>query len=278
VLLFVSLLALLHLASFLFLLHDRNMRAYASRTLTDTFGHRIHYYQLEAAHALWQIVFIHGTPASAAVFGEQFKHPFPQANLVALDRPGFGLSTPGRPKPNLDDQANALEALLSKTAPRNIILVGHSYGAPIALLAALKFTNQVAGVVLVGGSVDPAQERTYVIQRIADWPVFSWVVPRPLRQCNRELLTLRKDLEVLQPRLKALGVPVVMVHGGRDRQVPIENVNYLKRQLANAGKGNLFSQIVKPGFNHFIPWEHPETVSAALSLLTNRITTGSQTP
>ena len=69
-----------------------------------------------------------------------------------------------------------------------------------------------------------------------------------------------------------------MVHGGKDRQVPIENVDYLCSQLSNAGKGSLFSQIINPEFNHFIPWEHPETVAAALSMLTNRIGGAPQTP
>src|SRR5207244_6887578 len=127
-------------------------------------------------------------------------------NLPALDRPGFGASGPDRRRPSLEDQANAIGALLTNEPTRKAILVGHSYGAPIALLAALKFTNEVAGVVLIGGSVDPAQERTYAIQKFADWPVVSWLVPRSLRQCNRELLTLCGELVRLPPRLSAPGV------------------------------------------------------------------------
>jgi pimeloyl-ACP methyl ester carboxylesterase len=269
---------LLHLVGLLFSLHDRNMRSHVSRMVIDSFDHRLHYYELQQPSADWEIIFIHGTPASAAVFGEQFKHPFPHANLVALDRPGFGSSGPAKRKPSLDDQANALEALLSRAEHGRTILVGHSYGAPVALLAALRFTNQIAGVLLIGGSIDPAQERIYMIQRIADWSLVSWLLPRPLRQCNRELLTLRKDLELLRPRLKSLEVPVVMLHGGKDHQVPVANVEYLRGQLAAAGKTNLFSQIVIPQFNHFIPWEHPEAVEAALSMLTRSLKTSSQIP
>jgi len=262
---------LLHIASFLFALHDRNMRLFASRTVTDAFGHRLHYFELRQPDAEWQIIFIHGTPASAAIFGEQFKQPFPHADLVSLDRPGFGSSGPPPRRPNLEDQANAVGAVLPRAGRRRTILVGHSYGAPVALLAALKFTNEVAGVVLIGGSIDPAQEKTYFIQRIADWPFVSWVLPRPLRQCNRELLTLRKDLELAEPRLRSLSVPVIMLHGGRDHQVPVTNVDYLRDQLAVAGKSNLFSAMVHPRFNHFIPWEQPEAVNAALDMLTNRL-------
>ena len=144
------------------------------------------------------------------------------------------------------------------------------------MLAALKFTNEVAGVVLIGGSVDPAQEKIYAIQRFADWPVVSWFVPRSLRQCNRELLTLRGDLVRLKPRLPRLAVPVVMLHGGRDRQVPVANVDYLRGELAAAGKTNLFDQLVFPDYNHFIPWEHPDAVEAAIRIVTDRVSRAAQ--
>src|ERR1043166_6771076 len=144
---------MLHVASFLFSLHDRSMKPFASRVVTDSFGHTLRCYELKQPDAEWDILFIHGTPATVAVFGEQFRHPFSRANLVALDRPGFGASGPDRRRPSLEDQATAIGALLPNKSTRRTILVGHSYGAPVALLAALKFTNEVAAVVLIGGGV-----------------------------------------------------------------------------------------------------------------------------
>jgi len=267
---------LLHVASFLFSLHDRSMRPFASRVVTDSFGHTLRCYELKQPDAEWNIIFIHGTPATAAVFGEQFRHPFPRANLAALDRPGFGASHPDRRRPSLEDQVNTIGALLTNEPTRRTILVGHSYGAPVALLAALKFTNEVAGVVLIGGSVDPAQERNYTIQRFADWPLVSWLVPLSLRQCNRELLTLRGDLVRLQPELSAIAVPVVMLQGGKDRQVPVANVDYLRTQFAGVGKTNLFDQLVFPDYNHFIPREHPDAVEAAIRMVTDRLSRTAQ--
>jgi len=267
---------LLHIASFLFSLHDRSMKPFASRFVTGSFGHTLRYYELNQPDAEWDIVFIHGTPATAAIFGEQFRHPFPRANLAALDRPGFGASGPGRRRPSLEDQANAIGALLPNEPTRRTILVGHSYGAPVALLAALKFTNEVAGAVLIGGSIDPAQERTYAIQRFADWPLVSWLVPRSLRQCNRELLTLRADLVRLQPELSALAVPVVMLHGGKDYQVPVANVDYLRTQIVATGKTNLFNQLVFPDYTHFIPWEQPDAVEAAIRKVTGHLSRTAQ--
>ncbi len=186
-----------------------------------------------------------------------------------------------RPAPIATGQASKTRrtpfgALFETEPKRKTLLVGHSYGAPVALLAALKFTNQVAGVVLIGGSIDPAQERIYAIQRFADWPLVSWLVPRSLRQCNRELLTLRDDLVCLQPQLSKIAVPVVMLQGGKDRQVPVSNVDYLRAQLAAAGKTNLFGQLVFPDYNHFIPWEHPDAVEAAIRMVTGRLSRTAQ--
>jgi pimeloyl-ACP methyl ester carboxylesterase len=267
----VFLLVLLHGLAALFSLHDRNMRPYASHVLTDSSGHTIHYYELRQTNAEWNIVFIHGTPATAAVFGEQFRNPFPHANLFALDRPGFGGSRPSARKPSLDDQADAVGALLAQLPKARTIVVGHSYGGPVAVEAGLKFPNQIAGLLLIGGSVDPAQEHIYAVQRIADWPIVSWLGPHLLRQCNRELLTLRGDLLQLQPELPRLSIPVVMLHGTKDRQVPVANVDYLRGQLAMAGKSNLFDALVITNYNHFIPWEHPDAVEQALERLTNHI-------
>jgi pimeloyl-ACP methyl ester carboxylesterase len=271
-------LALLWIASFLFSLRDRDMREFAPGFAADSSGRAVRYYEAGPPDAEWNIVFIHGTPATAAIWGEQFRRPFPRARLLALDRPGFGGSGPGRRVPSLDDNADAVGAVLSRLPARKTILVGHSYGAPVALLAALKLPNQVAGVVLIGGSVDPAQERVYAIQRLADWPLVSWLEPGLLRQCNRELLSLRQDLVRLRPRLASLAAPVVMLHGGKDAQVPPANMDYLRDRLASAGKSNLFERLFFPEYNHFIPWEHPEAVTDAIQTLADRLKSNNKRP
>ena len=251
------------------------MKAFQPYVVTNTLGIILRTYALTQPDADWDIIFIHGTPASGAIFGEQFLHPFPKANLVTFDRPGFGKSKPDVRKPGLAFHAEAVGTLLHTN--RRTILVGHPYGAPVAIAAALQFTNQVAGLVLVGGSVDRAQETIYRAQRWADWPAISWLFPRALRQCNRELLTLRDDLRRLQPELARLNVPVVMVHGAKDRQVPVANVEFLRGKFALAGKSNLFEALVYPEANHFIPWKRPEALEAGLQALTNRIAHSAKT-
>jgi len=60
-----------------------------------------------------------------------------------------------------------------------------------------------------------------------------------------------------------------MLHGVKDPLVPIANVDYLRAQLTAAGKSNLFDTLVYPDYNHFIPWEHPDAVKAAIRKITS---------
>jgi pimeloyl-ACP methyl ester carboxylesterase len=267
----VSLVGLLHAAGLIFAGHNRRMTTASSHEVAGPNGRTLHYFRRLTDQAEWNVVFIHGTPATGAIFGEQFERPFPQANLYALDRPGFGGSAGMGLPPSLEAQADAVGSLLAQAGKERVILVGHSYGAPVALTAALRFTNAIAGVILIGGCLDPAEERPYLAQHVADWPVLSWLEPAWLRQCNRELLTLKQDLVALRPSLSALGVPVLMVHGLRDQQVPPTNVDFLRQCLESAGKSTLLETLILPEADHFIPWEHPEAVETALRRMTERI-------
>ena len=72
--------------------------------------------------------------------------------VIAFDRPGFGYSD--RPRTTVwtpAAQAAAIMAALAKLGVERPILVGHSWGALVALAAALDHAAEVAGLVLVSG-------------------------------------------------------------------------------------------------------------------------------
>jgi pimeloyl-ACP methyl ester carboxylesterase len=213
------------------------------------------------------LVFVHGTPGGAGVWAAQFQSPYPDAHLFALDRPGFGWSGPSSRKPHLQMQVDALSALVRSVTTNRVLLIGHSYGSPIVLLTALEHPEKISGVLLIGGDVDPAEEHPLWIQYVFNWRCTSWVLPHALRQCNRELLSVKADLAAMQPMLTSLRVPVVMLHGDHDPLVPVQNVDWLKNQFALAGKSKLFASIVLPGVNHFIPWGHPDEVAKAIGMV-----------
>lgn len=234
-------------------------------------GIRLRLYTHTPPQAGFDVVFLHGTPGDAAVFSRQFAEPPAGANLLAYDRPGFGASTGGSERPSLTQQVAVLAALLPAQPPRPVILVGHSYGAPVALQAAIQHPERVAGVLLVGGAVDPALEEVYFLQTVGETFPFVRFLPPMIRLANRELLTLRADLEQLEKLLPRLERPVGMLHGDRDREVPAANVAYLDRTLARLGKSRYFEKRLLPGVNHYIPWTVPRELDRAVLGLRDRL-------
>lgn len=270
--LFVCLVTTLHAFPGLFAKFDDPGRLGVPVHTTSTNGYTLRWAEKPAlTNNNLDLVFIHGSPGGAGVWASQFKAPFPSANLFAYDRPGFGKSKPARAQPHLPEQVDALMTLLACVTTNRVLLVGHSYGSPIALLAALEHPDKIGGVLLIGGDVDPAQEKPWLVQYVFGWRATSWLLPHALRQCNREMLTVRGDLNKMQKLLPNLSVPVVMLHGDRDPLVPVKNVAWLEQQLATLGKTNLFAKMILPGVNHFIPWEHPDEVEHGIRQLNQMI-------
>ena len=258
-----------HAFADMFSKYDNPARLGAEVHVVATNGFTIRWAEKPAATngARLNLVFIHGSPGGAGVWASQFEPPFPDANLFAYDRPGFGGSKPSPARPHLQMQVEGLMTMLSVATTNRVLLVGHSYGGPIALLAALEHPDRIGGVLLIGGDVDPALEKPWLVSYLFGWRLTSWLLPHSLRQCNREMLTVGADLIKMQTLLPKLSVPVVMLHGDQDPQVPVANVAWLEQQLAAAGKTNLFAKIILPGVNHFIPWEHPAEVERGIRLL-----------
>lgn len=207
------------------------------------------------------VIFVHGTPGKADNWAYDILYPRPGYRVVAVDRPGFGESTPAEGLTTLEGQAAALRPLLEGFAGRGPILVGHSLGAPIVARAAVDFPELVGGIVLVAGSLSPSVEVVYTIQYVGNLPGIRLLLPRSLRNSNHELIPLRESLERLAPRLWDITCPVGIVHGTADMLVPFENVAYME-SLFNSGV--IRSKIVLEGENHFLPWTAHEKIWEAV--------------
>ena len=85
------------------------------------------------------VLFIHGSPGNWGGKAHFLNDPEMQKKygLYAIDRMGYGMSEGGRSFGALSDQAlPILEIIRLHKNNRKVILVGHSYGAPVALKAA----------------------------------------------------------------------------------------------------------------------------------------------
>jgi pimeloyl-ACP methyl ester carboxylesterase len=210
-----------------------------------------------------RVIFVHGTPGSADGWARILAGPPPGAEFVAVDRPGFGATAPPDAVTSLRAQARAIAPLLVERGGGWPILVGHSLGGPIVAQVALDNPGRVGGLLVLAGSFDPALERVYGVQPMGEWPGVRSLLPRALRNANRELMALKPELEALAPRLPMLRCRVAVIHGTEDAQVPYANVAFLRPRLPNA---RLTVRTLK-GANHFLPWEHQPLVEETVAEL-----------
>jgi pimeloyl-ACP methyl ester carboxylesterase len=207
------------------------------------------------------VLFIHGTPGEATGWADYLLQVPAGYRYIAVDRPGFGGSGPADGLPSLKAQATAIATLLPPHGTPRPVLVGHSLGAPIAAEIAADYPGRVGALVLVAGSLDPAQEKVHWAQPLGEWPLVRSLLPAALRNANRELMALKPQLQALAPRLGSLACEVVVVHGTADPLVPYANTAYMKEQMSRAR----LDLMKLNGRDHFLPWNSMAAVKAAIA-------------
>lgn len=211
-----------------------------------------------------RVIFVHGTPGKASDFAAFIRQPIEGFEMVTIDRPGFGGTTPSDAMPSLADQAAAIEPLLVERDGRWPILVGHSLGGPIVCRAAADYADRVGGLVVAAGSLDPDLEIVYFIQHVGDFGPIGNLLPRVLRNSNRELIPLEDELRALQPLLAKIRAPTIIVHGDKDSLVPVANVDFM---LDNIPKDIIVETVMLKGADHFLPWRHEDALRDAVRKL-----------
>lgn len=207
------------------------------------------------------VVYVHGTPGSAQAWANYVERPVDHTYSIALDRPGFGQSAPTRAFISLREQAAAVLAVMPKD-DQPVVLVGHSLGGPVVAQVAAEHSSRVKALVLVAASLDPAQEKIHPLQPLGTmWP-FRLLLSDQLRNSNDELLNLKAELLQLEPRLKNISAPTMIIHGTRDDLVPFENLAYIQAQLTQA---RCVKTIVLENKNHFLPWNSEPAVREAIA-------------
>ena len=207
-----------------------------------------------------RLILIHGTPGSALGWADYLLDPPPGCEVIAFDRPGFGQSAPRHAVTGLHAQAAAVAALLPSDG-RPVVLLGHSLGGAVAARVAAEHPRRVAALILLAASLDPALEAVHPLQRIGDWAPLRGLLPRAIRNSNRELLALKAELEALAPLLPRICAAVSIVHGTHDTLVPAANVAYMQAALRGACRQRT---LLIEGADHFLPWSAAGTVREAI--------------
>lgn len=219
-------------------------------------GRKLSYLQGAAApEGAPRVLLVHGAPADSSSWNRVLRDKagaLDGLDVLAVDRLGYGNSEPGT-EPSLQEHAASLAPLL---APGSV-LVGHSYGGPVALRAAAEYPDRVGGVVLVAGACDANMNDAQWARRAAD--AASFAIPETWAVANRELLALTDENDQMRELLARVTCPVVIIHGEWDPVCPHDGtVDYLSESLTNAADVRVVS-LARAGHNLHL--SHPAVIA-----------------
>lgn len=217
--------------------------------------------------------------------------------VLAFDRPGHGRST--RPRDRLwtpRAQADLLHEALRRLEVHNPVLLGHSYGATVALAYALRYP--VKRLVLVSGYYYPSARldasllvppaipllgdlMRYTVSPLigrALWPLWlrlmfgpravprrfrafpTWLALQPsqLRAVGEDAALLLPAVHAMAPGYPELRVPVSIVAGAEDRYVSPRQAARLHDDIPGS------ELLLVPGAGHMAHYAAPERIIGAV--------------
>ncbi|MES1160775.1 MAG: alpha/beta hydrolase [Bacteroidota bacterium] len=211
------------------------------------------------------VLFIHGAPSSLSYWKGYLSDTslLHRASLYAVDRPGYGYSGLGDPLPDIATQASILKLVLDSLhkAHHPIVVVGVSFGAPIASRLAMDYPELVDGLVLVAPPLGPGLERIFWFTYLVENPLIHWLVPPMLKSANREKVHHYEELTKMLPLWPLIHVPVIYLQGMEDGLVSTSNAGFAKAHLINAS--SLDIRMI-PGRGHLIAFNERERIAGAI--------------
>lgn len=215
----------------------------------------------EIDSSLPSIIFIHGAPGSAGNYFRYLKDVAlgAKANLITVDRLGYGYSEFGNAETSIETQAKSIFAVAEAHKLTTIILVGWSYGVPIAAKMAYLYP-EVKHSVLVAGAVSPEHEKYFGIAKIARWKLTKWMVPKPLKIADDEKMTHEHELKKMLDDWQKITSPITYYHGTKDKIVPYENMYFIEKKVPKT----VLNAVSLEGMNHFILFKKYDLVKKEL--------------
>ncbi len=233
-----------------------------------TFGYlegpsrKIRYVQLGEDPQKPLLVFVHGSPSSSAFWFHLLQDSTlrAEANLLAVDRPGYGGSGLGRPMISVAEQAENIAAIIKgrQMSPEQpVILHGSSYGGTVSARIAMDFPDLIEGLLLQSASTAPREEYTYWVTHPTSHWSLKWLLPSAINTANSEKLSHQEQLEKMAGKWANIKAKTVILHGTADWLIYPPNAYYSCDQLVNA------REVV----HHMLPGKEHDLILTAPKLL-----------
>ena len=217
-----------------------------------------------------KLVFLHGAGNSGLSFYYQLRH---FRNSKAIELPGHPR---GKACTSIDGYLEWARGFIAARRYKDVVLCGHSMGGAIALLYALRYPEELKGIILIGTGARLRVHPDY-LQRAqepgegnTDWldgqkEYFKGVDADIYQVLVRRATEVGPEVELndlqacdqfdVMDRVQEIQLPTQVVCGSEDIMTPVKYSDYLAYQIKHA------REEVIPGGSHFVQLQKYQDVN-----------------
>ena len=205
------------------------------------------------------IIFVHGAPGSWNAYKTYLADIDlrEQAQLISVDRPGYGDSDYGHAITDIKGHAESIKAVIDKHPSYQVILIGHSYGGPIIGMVATMYPELINGMLMVAPVIDPESEPVKWYADICHLGLMRFVLPDYINVATTEKMSHKSALRDIKDNWQRLAVPVIHYHGVTDILAPYEGNTQFSKQHIDP---QFLTLITEQNDGHFILWNKQGTI------------------
>ncbi|MEE3250494.1 MAG: alpha/beta hydrolase [Chloroflexota bacterium] len=211
-----------------------------------------------------KLVFLHGAGSSSLAYYYQLRH---FRNSKAIDLPGHST---GKACNDIESYLEWVRGFISARRYKDVVLCGHSMGGAISLLYALRYPEELKGLILIGTGARLRVHQDYLNlcrepgPDNSNWLAghmkhFNSVAPdmHPVLSQRAEEVGPEVELNDLlacdkfdvMDQLGKIDLPTQVLCGSDDVMTPVKYSDYLTEHMQNARKA------VISGGSHFVQME-----------------------
>lgn len=210
------------------------------------------------------MLFLHGAPGTWSDFEAYLKDSTLLKNykMISIDRLGYGGSSYGTPETSIKVQSLFIDKVIEdqKNESSHIVLVGHSYGGPIAAYTAT-VNKKISALIMLAPVNDPASEEVFWFSKVLAWTPIYYLMPGFIKSATAEKIDHPSQLSLMMDRWGLINVPTYHLHSSIDWIAPgNENMKFSTEHIDST----YLTMYDREDKDHFIPWNDFEFVKEIL--------------
>ena len=217
-----------------------------------------------------KLVFLHGAGSSSLSYYYQLRH---FRNSKAIDLPGHSTGTPCH---NIDSYLEWVRGFITARRYKDVVLCGHGMGGPITLLYALRYPEELKGIILMGTGARPYVNPDKMERcrqpgpENSEWLAgymesFAGVAPDMHSVLSQRAVELGPEVQLndllacdgfdVMDQLGEIDLPTQVLCGSEDMVTPVKYADYLTEHMQNV------RETIIPGGSHFFQMEEYKIVN-----------------